>query len=193
MLRSELDELVTLHKPVHAPLSGRELTNAAPRTLLLGTTAEGFTHHVYLDERQHIRVHVYGACRGSTRPGRWVALDESEGLCDLDLVPKRLEPQYCDAEFCRRLQARKWLLPFSAWEPPRADRHPFAGERIEASSGAKLRLLARWSSSTHLRAIVAALSAQAVRFRAADNGAVYIVDNDRCAADHALGLIAAAA
>lgn len=193
MLKVELDELASLRTSPDRPLRGCDLGSHVPRTLLYGTTGEGFTHHVYLDEQQRIRVHAYGACRNSSRPGRWLALDESQGLCDLDYVPKRLEPQYCDAEFCRRLQARNWVLPFAPWQAPHRSRYPFAGERIEATLGCNLRLLGCWDSFTQLRHVLNALNAQAIRSCSAANGAVYVVENDLSVAEFAVGLTALAA
>lgn len=113
--------------PTSAPkvLTGQDLGNKTPRTLLWGYTTDRYSFHVYLDE--HAVIHKVIYLYDDTLV---LHLTESNIESNEGWVPsKRLYPEACDAEFCRLLIERGLQLPFTAYNETRELGHSFYGKK----------------------------------------------------------------
>ncbi|MBK7658000.1 MAG: hypothetical protein IPJ28_02085 [Betaproteobacteria bacterium] len=104
-------------------ITGMDLADPAPRTLVLGVTAELHTWHVYLgrDGAIHRVVYDAGGVRLSHTPEERIA-------ANADYVPaRRACPEACDFEFCLKLRQHGLALPFAAWDGMRDGAQAFHG------------------------------------------------------------------
>lgn len=97
----QVDEVPRMIKLYH-------ITSHKGRTLLYGTTSGHASFHVYMKDREF---HLY--CYDHN--GKTLRYIHGNRLPLIGIVPDdRIEAQYCDFEFCRRLQERGIYLPFAA-------------------------------------------------------------------------------
>lgn len=93
------------------------------RTLLYGYDVDRRTHHLYqVDGILHLVVYT-----DSQSGGDLVRYETGRELPLEGVAPnKRLYPEACDFAFCRRLRQAGAHLPFTTYDPSRADK-PFHG------------------------------------------------------------------
>ncbi len=104
-------------------ITGIDLANHAPRTLVLGSTAELHHWHVYLGRDGAIHRVVYDA--GGVRLSH---VPEEKIAANADYVPpRRANPEACDFEFCLKLRQHGLELPFAAWDGDRDPAQAFHG------------------------------------------------------------------
>lgn len=104
----------------HKILSGTDLQDKTPRTLLYGYTCSRDNWHIFLDQFGEIQAVIY---EFSDSPLQEMEITDNSGF-----VPdKRLYPEHCDFEFCSLLTERGVHLPFT--------RPTFENQRKEAFVG----------------------------------------------------------
>lgn len=132
MLKEEFDRLAKAG-PAPRRLTGADLANRTPRTLLYGYTCDNETVHVYLDETAVLHRVVY---HHSGEPVKLVDHQTEDELVLAEYAPnKRLYPEACDLEFCELLHRQGAYLPlgtFNTSRPP-ALWHGFRAEAFLTS------------------------------------------------------------
>lgn len=131
MNKSEFEQLKKIKDLPEPIISGDTLTRKKDRTLLYGYTCDRRTFHVYIKD---ISIHVitYGVdySAGIKQP-KAVDIEEIKVTSNKDYIPdKRLYPETCDYEFCKRLQHLGYQLPFTTWTDNRPE-SPFYGMILE--------------------------------------------------------------
>lgn len=112
-------ELLNKEKPI---IDGDALLCKRDRTLLFGYTCDRRTYHVYIkDIKIHVITYRVNYIDSIDFP-KAVDIKEIEITDNQDYIPdKRLYPEACDYEFCRKLQSIGFILPFTAWNDTRQD------------------------------------------------------------------------
>lgn len=123
-----LKELRDREKPI---ISGDDLLHKRDRTLLYGYTCDRRTFHVYIkDIKIHVITYHVNYQDGIDSP-KTEKIKEIEVTDNQDFIPdKRLYPETCDYEFCKRLQNMGYELPFTTWNDDRPESQ-FYGEILE--------------------------------------------------------------
>ncbi|MDO8414849.1 MAG: hypothetical protein Q7S87_01410 [Agitococcus sp.] len=122
-----------LKQVTQSSISGAQLRNQTPRTLLYGYTLARQDWHVYLDTQGQIHQVCY---HDAAQPkDRMLFQHRVEPFEDnSDLIPsKRLNPELCDYEFCSLLRAAGEMLPFTTYETHTKTlaNPPYAGRTLE--------------------------------------------------------------
>lgn len=112
-------------RPITISIS--DLTCHKGKTLIWGYTAERDSFHVYLFDR---KIHVY--CYMLDLKTIYYAAATEVRIEDC-LPNKRIYPEACDYEFCRRLKERGVYLPFTTWDGARKWQQ-FHGKLHEATT-----------------------------------------------------------
>jgi len=100
---------------------GVDFKNMEPRTLLYGYNLNRDTLHVYLCKRGFIHIYIYNTNED-------ISYDYTRAAEISELIPsKRLYPECCDLEVCRKLKKWGYELPFTSFNKER-ERKMFYGK-----------------------------------------------------------------
>ncbi len=104
-------------------ITGIDLANREPRTLLAGCASDIHAWHVYLGTDGAIHRVIYD--------GRGIRFDhtpEERIARNADYVPPRpVHPEACDYEFCLKLRQHGVTIAFTAWSGAAAGTGPYHG------------------------------------------------------------------
>lgn len=103
MNANEYEQLTNIHETV---ITGADLNNPTPRTLLYGYLKSGETWHVFLDYDGEIKTVFYLT---DSEPLNFVSISNNQQFNP----DKRLHPECCDFEFCTLLKQRGCFLTFT--------------------------------------------------------------------------------
>lgn len=113
--------------PARHTLTGRDLANRTPRTLIWGYTAERYHFHAYLDEAGVIQRVVY-----SDADELLLHTSEDRIESNEQYAPsQRVYPEASDFEFCSRLLAAGVPLAFHRYETGRQPDETDGCKRLE--------------------------------------------------------------
>lgn len=131
MNKTEFEQLKKIKDLPEPIISGDTLTRKKDRTLLYGYTCDRRTFHVYIkDISIHVVIYDVDYSAGIEHP-KAVGLEEINVTSNKDYIPdKRLYPETCDYEFCKRLQHLEYQLPFTTWTDNRPE-NQFYGMILE--------------------------------------------------------------
>jgi hypothetical protein len=129
--------------PAFAVVTGKDLRNQTPRTLVWGYTHERESFHVYLDEAGVIRRVVYSGLASVPETLKLLSADSENTLqTNAQYAPsKRAYPEACDFEFCALLAGRDVKPSFTAYDDKRDLSKAFHGLCLDEVPGQRVALV----------------------------------------------------
>lgn len=118
MNKEEYEKIIDLQFKDNPPIKAEDLFNTIDRTLLYGYTCDRDTFHVYVkDMKIHAVTYRTGYENNAPNFMKEISINAND-----DYIPnKRLYPETCDYEFCKKLKELGCHLPFTIWSDGRPE------------------------------------------------------------------------